>query len=212
MSRTSDEATELEIIKARLETLEGAETARRTRNARLRRLTLVAAGLLSLLYGGAWAADGNCPNGFPFCFTSDTPANASEVNHNFSQLKQWVEQKVGTVNSADVALTGTTTVSGPATFSGTSTFNGALNAGTVSAATLNGTTVNASALNAGGDLSAPNNSWGSNTRSATFNRSACGVESGATCPPGRYVCGIYANHVCGNNWPEINWSINCCSL
>ena len=38
-------------------------------------------------------------------FSPDTPARASEVNQNFDQLKQWLEQKVGPVGSSVVTFT-----------------------------------------------------------------------------------------------------------
>ena len=36
-------------------------------------------------------------------FTADTPAMANAVNGNFTQLRTWIEQKVGTVGSANAA-------------------------------------------------------------------------------------------------------------
>lgn len=45
-------------------------------------------------------------------FQPDTPAQASQVNGNFSQLQTWLEQKVGTAGSAAVTITGTATLNG----------------------------------------------------------------------------------------------------
>lgn len=68
-------------------------------------------------------------------FTPDTPAFASDVNGNFTQLKTWLEQKVGAVGSPNVAITGTTTLAsatvngnaslGPTTISGATNITGA---------------------------------------------------------------------------------------
>jgi hypothetical protein len=97
--------TELDSLRARTADLERArqETLRRKRTAM--RFGLVAVGLAALLgSGAAVAANGNCPNNLPFCFVADQPALASQVNHNFSQLKEWLEQKVGAVGTATVTV------------------------------------------------------------------------------------------------------------
>lgn len=85
----------------------------------------------------ALAADGNCPNGLPFCFAGNTPAVASQINHDLAQLKEWLEAKVGTVGQP-VTIAGASTFNNSATFanqvtaSGTSSFSGST--------TLSGTT------------------------------------------------------------------------
>lgn len=92
----NDTSTELAEVRARLAVLEAERDASRRR---LRGLGgFVALGLL--VATGASAADGLCPNGLPFCFSADTPALASQVNHNFDQLKEWLEAKVGTAGAA----------------------------------------------------------------------------------------------------------------
>lgn len=53
----------------------------------------------------ASAASGACPNGYPFCFAADTTASASEVNHNFAQIKEWLEAKAGPVTAAPLTTT-----------------------------------------------------------------------------------------------------------
>jgi hypothetical protein len=68
-------------------------------------------------------------------FTPDTPAYASDVNGNFALLKTWLEQKVGTVGSSNVAITGTATLAsatvngsaalGPTTITGATSITGA---------------------------------------------------------------------------------------
>jgi hypothetical protein len=73
----------------------------------------------------AGAANGNCPNGLPYCFAPDTPALASNVNWNFAQLKEWLEQKVGTSGTAAVTMTSTLNVTGQATLTGGASVTGA---------------------------------------------------------------------------------------
>ncbi len=58
-------------------------------------------------------------------FQPDTPALASQVNANFTQLKTWLETKVGAVSSAGVTASSVSTPSLTAT---TATVNGALSA------------------------------------------------------------------------------------
>lgn len=84
-----------------------------------------------LVVGRALAADGSCPNGLPFCFAADTPAQAAQVNQNFAQLKEWLEAKVGAVG-AGVTIAGPMTVSGTLSAGGLST-TGAVSAGSLSA-------------------------------------------------------------------------------
>jgi hypothetical protein len=63
-----------------------------------------------------------------FCFDVGTPARAGEINHNFAQVRKWLEDKVGAVSSpTDVTVTGTTDLGGTLTVDGTATMNGALN-------------------------------------------------------------------------------------
>ncbi len=65
----TDLSLELAEVRARLAALEGERTA-----ARRRVRWLGAAALLATLVGtAASAANGACPNGLPFCFTSNTP-------------------------------------------------------------------------------------------------------------------------------------------
>lgn len=82
--------------------------------------------VIGITAGTALAANGNCPNGLPFCFVANNPANATEVNHNFMQLKEWLETKVGVVSAAGVtasrvaasgAVTGATLASSNVTVS-----------------------------------------------------------------------------------------------
>jgi hypothetical protein len=89
-------------------------------------------------------------------FQADQPAQASQVNGNFNQLRTWLEGKVGTVGVAGITTTtvlasssittagaltaGATTVNGNLTVSGTTGLSGTTTAGTLSATTLTATT------------------------------------------------------------------------
>lgn len=132
----------------RLSSIEGE--LRRARR-RQRWWVLAAAGLVFSL-GTAWAADGACPNGLPFCFVADQPARASEVNHNFAQLKEWLEAKVGApggtvVVASPATFSNTLTTSGTASFSGPTTFSAPVTFG--NPVTFNGA-ANFSSLNVSG--------------------------------------------------------------
>ncbi len=87
------------------------EQTQRTRR-RVTRGALVALATGVLISGAAIAADGNCPNGYPFCFSQNQPAIASQVNHNFDQIKEWLEAKVGPTSSGNVTVAGTMTANG----------------------------------------------------------------------------------------------------
>ncbi len=93
---------ELKALRERLEVLEA-----RLRHRPSRRPKVTAAAIAMALVCGAagvvFAANGNCPNGLPFCFAPDTPAQAGQVNHNFSQLKEWLEAKVGAVTTPAIS-------------------------------------------------------------------------------------------------------------
>ena len=80
-------------LTTRLARLE-AELAAVGKTAQLRRrFAFGAIGVLAFAatIGSALAANGNCPNGLPFCFSANQPAIAAEVNQNFAQLKEWLE-------------------------------------------------------------------------------------------------------------------------
>lgn len=68
----------------------------------------------------------------PFC--EDAPARANEVNQNFSALVNHMQQKVGTLGSPALTVTGAAslqsglTVTGPTTVTGATTVNGVLQA------------------------------------------------------------------------------------
>jgi hypothetical protein len=64
------------------------------------------------LYSAVRAADGKCPNRLPFCFNSKDPARAADVNQNFSQVLEWLEQKVGPVGTTGVVVDGNLSVKG----------------------------------------------------------------------------------------------------
>lgn len=121
----------------RLEALEAELLQLKHERRRTRRVLSLAVVLGALTWvGTSFAANGLCPNGYPFCFAPDTPATASQVNHNFSQIKEWLENKVGTVGQptrvpgaatfdSTVTVAGTTTLTGALVANGTSAFNAA---------------------------------------------------------------------------------------
>lgn len=76
---------------------------------RARRPVLVAFAVgVALAAGGTFAANGNCPNGLPFCFAANEPARAAQVNHNFAQMKEWMEAKIGDAGTPGVQATSVT--------------------------------------------------------------------------------------------------------
>lgn len=91
---------EVAALRSRLADLETAQSRRR-----LFGVAFVA--LLALVGGTAWAATGNCPNGMTYCFVADRPALASEVNYDFSELRDlnsaYVSQIGGGVPSTQAA-------------------------------------------------------------------------------------------------------------
>lgn len=124
-------------IETRLEQLEAELATLRRQVTKRRRVSMGLAAVVVLGVGTAFAANGSCPNDLPFCFRADDPATASEVNHNFAQLKEWLEAKVGTRGqnfavSTPATFANSTTFSATSTFSQGSTFN--------STATFNGST------------------------------------------------------------------------
>lgn len=103
---------QLAALQKRVAQLE-AQNQRRTLFARISQRPVAAlafAAVVALSGTVAFAASGNCPNGMPYCFSANTPAVASEINMNFAQLKEWLEQKVGTSGSANITITGSTTM------------------------------------------------------------------------------------------------------
>jgi hypothetical protein len=123
----------VEEILGRLETVERELAGVKRSRRRWGRLAALAALLAALVATAAVAAPGSpmsCPGGEIYCFDRDTPARASEVNHNFAQVLAWVEEKVGTVGTSAVTVTGTLTaqsnvgVGGPLTLDGALTMNG----------------------------------------------------------------------------------------
>lgn len=91
---------QLASLQSRLDALEA--DARRRR--RVRTVLLSTAVVAALAAFGGFAANGNCPNTLPFCFTANQPAVARQVNHNDAQVKEWLERKLGPVTS-DVLTT-----------------------------------------------------------------------------------------------------------
>jgi hypothetical protein len=187
--------------------VEQLELARRVMWTRIRRASVATAVVFVSMGGAAWAATGECPNGLPFCFAANAPARAAEVNHNFAQLKEWIEQKVGATGSSDVTITGGTVTAGA--INGQTVGATAVTAQTVSA----GTAAYVGALTVNQDFSANNNLWGSMQQMPQFDRrNAPEAPSGYMCPQGKYVCGIFVDHVGGEGWFEAEWWTYCCGL
>lgn len=123
------------------------QLAQQQKRVRQRRALMLSLGIGAALTATvAVAASGNCPNAMPYCFSADTPAIASEINMNFAQLKEWVEQKVGATGTAAVSITGATTIGGSTTVNNQLTANSVRVVSTtstalsVSAAILDGST------------------------------------------------------------------------
>lgn len=103
---------QLDTLRERVARLEAEKSSRKVK----RRWVLAGAALIVIATGSALAADGACPNALPFCFAPDTPAQASQVNHNFSQLQEWLVAKVGLPTTAGIT---TSSVAATGTISGT---------------------------------------------------------------------------------------------
>ncbi len=84
-----DQRAELEALKHRLATLERRQNRSRWSRWALFGLLLSTAAFAQLIP-----------------FSADTPARASEVNQNFTQLQTWLETKVGAVTSPGINASG----------------------------------------------------------------------------------------------------------
>ncbi|HEY1087143.1 MAG TPA: hypothetical protein VGE37_05585 [Archangium sp.] len=215
-------AAEFNALKDRLARLEARE-------ARRRRVLFGLLAVGAVMAPIALAADGNCPNGLPFCFTADSPAQASQVNHNFSQVKEWIENKAGVVSSngitardltvnGDAGVSNNFLVRGGATFNGGATFAGptTLNGST----TLNTTTVNGAFnvnnnLLISGTLQANGNFYvGGNSHDDCYTTGyGCGFVN---CNNGYYAVGldIGENEDCGGggDFDFSSFALRCCRL
>lgn len=202
---------ELVALRARVDAI---EEARRRRWQLLRLALIVSCAVFASMGGVAWAANGECPNGLPFCFVANSPALASEVNQNFAQLKEWLETKVGSVGAANVVsssvnVTGNATVNGQLAAGSANVTGGLSVAGVATVATL----VANSSISTNGDVNAPSNSWGSKAKlGTTFAGDPCGQENGSECPPGQFVCGVYVTNTCNQEFFRSPFRIECCSL
>lgn len=98
--------------------------ARRLGRPPQRWVGLAGAALVAVLASGwAYAQSSACTQTLPsplVTLCADQPARATDVNGNLQQLVDWVQQKVGTVGTANVAITGTLNVTGTTTL-GTTT-------------------------------------------------------------------------------------------
>lgn len=121
----SNPPSELEALRERLAAVERTLVEKDRRSKRLRRLARWGAVVVLFAAGGVFAANGNCPNGLPFCFAANSPALAGSVNHNFAQLKEWLEAKVGPTSASTITSTGVT-VNGSLAVVGDQSINGRL--------------------------------------------------------------------------------------
>ena len=91
--------------------------AHTTRARRITKMLMVVVLAVAMLGGGAreLLASGVCVQTLPSpltTFCSGDPALAKDVNDNFKTLATWMKQKVGTVGSPDVTVTGAANVTG----------------------------------------------------------------------------------------------------
>ena len=107
----ADLTSQLNTLRERVARLEAEKAARGGK-----RKWVIVTAVIVVATGTALAADGNCPNALPFCFAPDSPAQAAQVNHNFSQLQEWLVAKVGLPSSAGIT---TSSVSATGTVTGT---------------------------------------------------------------------------------------------
>jgi hypothetical protein len=183
---TVSDTSELAALRERVASIENRE---RERSARLRRRALFV--VLAAAFGsvGALAASGNCPNGMPYCFTAGTPALSSQVNYNFAQLKEWLENKTGPVDGGttlgDVTVAGAVSTTGNVNVGGDVHVDGGLTvgrnatiAGTLTAGTLTTTTPVAGTVLGGF-------SWNCNQSSSVLR--GCTAWGAATCGGGCLV-------------------------
>jgi hypothetical protein len=114
-----DITQELETLQRRVYELEKKLSETRTpvsRKRRLRGVTWVLVVMALIVSATAYAQLKP--------MVANTPARASDINDNFNQLKDWLVQKVGTEGSADVVVTGSTTLGGATTINSGVSVNG----------------------------------------------------------------------------------------
>jgi hypothetical protein len=102
-----------------LERLERLEEELRHQRGQRRRgqiylgAVLTAALVLFAAAEAASAVDCTDPGNTLLCsFSAGTPAKASEVNSNFTKLQKWIQEKVGTVGTKNVDITGNVSIKG----------------------------------------------------------------------------------------------------
>lgn len=193
---------ELRLLRQQVDEL---REERRKRTARGPALLLAA--VTAMTIGAAWAANGNCPNGLPFCFAANSPALATDVNTNFAFLREWIETKSGPLDAGFTTSSGILLNSGIITgATGNFHINTLPNAGgklylnwhSGNGGVIfgNGAQGQSAAINASGDLSIttvngkrPQRSLATNCNSAN-----CSVS----CDPGYTIREAWGFH--GNTW------------
>ncbi len=226
MTQPPDVQTQLDRLTQEVQSLREERAAR----ARLMRRIGAALVMTTLVVGVRTAlAAGNCAQTLPApltTFCGNDPALAGEVNGNFQQLVTWVQQKVGTVGSANVTITGSETVCGKLTANsgldvvGNTNFNGTTAvvgnqsvSGTSNLTVLNVSAVaNVNGLTATGALrvsgftvdGSANVCLG--TYDCTSHTDSCGTGS---CPAGKFVTSAVMPTSCAGS---SNHSVTCCRL
>lgn len=97
---------ELQALRRRVSELEARQ--QQSTPKRRSRTALVLGVLTAAAVGTAWAANGACPNGMPFCFSANAPALASDVNTNFAYLRESLVAKTGQLDAGTITSTGAT--------------------------------------------------------------------------------------------------------
>lgn len=122
------EASTLSQLQLAVRVLEHRSQARWRRRARVAATVALSSIVVSSLAALPVLAQANCTQTLPsplVTLCANTPALASDMNGNLQQLVTWVQQKVGTVGSANITTSGSLSA-------GSITTTGAVTAGSIS--------------------------------------------------------------------------------
>lgn len=109
MSGAEIDRQELQSLRERITELEARLPPPAAPRSRAKWGLLIIAVVTAGAMGTAFAS-APCANELPFCFVSDTPAQANEVNADLAQLVRWIQTKVGPVSSGTISATGLSVV------------------------------------------------------------------------------------------------------